>query len=83
MNLEYTIKEQEQIAKSMKTMSLILQKRIDASMSCPRTPEEVKEQRCNDWRQEIATNNLIEAKAQFKVQRAIKDLQSSHKEATS
>jgi len=83
MNLEYSIKEEEQIAKIMKTMSLILQKRIDASMSCPRTAEEVKEQRCDEWRQEIATNNLIEAKAQFKVQRAIKALQSSQKQATS
>ncbi|WP_313214132.1 hypothetical protein [Soonwooa sp.] len=72
MNLEYTLKDQEAIARGMKELTKITQGKINRTKSCPRTPECKKQELYDKWHQDIATYNLLEAKAVMTIDNELK-----------
>lgn len=72
MNLEYTLKDQEAIARGMKELTKITEGKIKRTQTCPRTPESKKQLLYGEWNKDIATYNLLEAKAVMTIDNELK-----------
>lgn len=72
MNLQYTLKDQEAIARGMKELTKITEGKIKRTQTCPRTPDSKKQELYDKWHQDIATYNLLEAKAVMTIDNELK-----------